>query len=114
MELKNSLVYVKDLLENDIRIDDIDNLSSTTKKHIKIVVQALKKLQEQCKELIREKQELTSALLNSIPKDKIKDKIEELDVPENAEALEDIMNKQDYTITELIQLVLRDLLEEED
>ena len=51
-------------------------------------------------------------LQNSIPKKKIEDKIEELDVIENAEALEAIMNRQNYTITELIQFVLRDLLED--
>lgn len=55
---------------------------------------------------------LLEALDNSIPKEKIKDKIEELDVIENAEALEDIMNRQNYTITELIQFVLQELLEE--
>ena len=38
-----------------------------------------KKLQDKAKELIFEKQELTSALLDSTPNDKIEAKIEELD-----------------------------------
>lgn len=38
-----------------------------------------KKLQDKAKELIFEKQELTSALLDSTPNDKIKAKIEELE-----------------------------------
>ena len=37
-----------------------------------------KKLQDKCKELIFEKQELTSALLDSTPNDKIKSKIDYL------------------------------------
>ncbi len=44
-------------------------------KAIKIVLQVLEKLQKHCKEMIKEKQELTSALLDSIPKKKIEDKI---------------------------------------
>ena len=39
----------------------------------------IKKLQDKCKELIFEKQELTSALLDSTPNDKIKVTIEELE-----------------------------------
>ena len=52
------------------------------------------------------------ALENSIPKKKIEDKIEELNVVENAEALTDILYRQNYTITELVQFVLQELLEE--
>ena len=37
------------------------------------------KLKRHCKETIKDKQELTTALLNSIPVQKVKDKIEELD-----------------------------------
>ena len=46
---------------------------------IETVLQALEKLQKHCKEMIKEKQELTSALLDSIPKEKIEDKIEYLE-----------------------------------
>ena len=63
----------------------------------------IKKQQEHIEELIR----------NSIPKRNIENKIEELNIVENAEALEDIMNRQNYTITELVQFVLQELLEED-
>ena len=45
---------------------------------IETVLQTLEKLQKHCKEMTKEKQELSSALLDSIPKKKIEDKIEEL------------------------------------
>ena len=43
--------------------------------------------------------------------EKIKDKIEELNDESHAEELEDIMNRKNYTITELVQYVLQELLE---
>ena len=49
------------------------------KKEIEELKDKNKKLQDKAKELIFEKQELTSALLDSTPNDKIKAKIEELD-----------------------------------
>ena len=45
---------------------------------IRTVLQALEKLQNHCKEMIKEKQELTSALLDNIPKKKIEDKLKQL------------------------------------
>lgn len=47
-----------------------------------------------------------------IPKEKVKDKIEELKKVSNAEELEDIMNRKNYTIAELVQYVLQELIEE--
>ena len=49
---------------------------------------------------------------NYIPIQKIKDKIEELNNISNAEKLEDIMIGGNYTITELVQYVLQELIEE--
>lgn len=48
---------------------------------------------------------------NYILKEKVKDKIEELKNISNAEELEDIMNRKNYTISELVQYVLQELLE---
>ena len=48
-----------------------------------------------------------------IKKQKVKEKIEELNNVNNAEALEDLMNTKNYTITQLVQYVLQELLEEE-
>ena len=45
---------------------------------------------------------------------KIKDKIEELKNVSYAEELEDIMNRENYSITELVQYVLKELLDGKD
>ena len=57
-------------------------------------------------------QELVNKLY--IPIQKIKDKIEKLNSESYAEKLEDIMNRKNYTITELVQYVLRELIEGEN
>ena len=49
--------------------------------------------------------------LNFISKSKIEDKIKKLNDVSNAEELEDIMNRKNYTIVELVQYVLQELLE---
>lgn len=49
----------------------------------------------------------------TVPKSKIKDKIEELNNVNNAEALEDLMNTKNYTIIQLVQYVLQELLGKE-
>jgi hypothetical protein len=51
---------------------------------------------------------------DSIPKQVIQYKIEELNNVSNAEELEDIMDGKNYTITELVQYVLQELLESEE
>lgn len=51
---------------------------------------------------------------NYILKQKVKDKIEELKNISNTEELEDIMNRKNYTISELVQYVLQELLESEE
>ena len=55
------------------------NLIEKQSKEIEELKDKNKKLQDKAKELIFEKQELTSTLLDSTPNDKIKAKIEELD-----------------------------------
>ena len=49
--------------------------------------------------------------LNFISKSKTEDKIKKLNDVSNAEELEDIMNRKNYTIVELVQYVLQELLE---
>ena len=46
-----------------------------------------------------------------IPKSRIEDEIEKLNNQSNAEELENIMNRKNYTITELVQYILQNLLE---
>lgn len=55
----------------------------------------------------------TNMAKDFVPIQKIKDKIEELNNVSNAEELEDIMDRKNYTITELVQYVLQYLLESE-
>lgn len=64
-----------------------------------------KKLQDKAKELIFEKQELTSALLDSTPKDKIKAKIEEVDKDENASIPDFIEYAKEYATQKLQSLL---------
>ncbi len=52
--------------------------------------------------------------LNFILKSKIEDKIEKLNSESYAEKLEDMMNTKNYTITELVQYVLQELLDGSD
>ena len=94
---------------------------SAYKLNRKNIIQLLnlnKKLQrenEELKERIREHTLLISPYYvkeNYIPIQKVKGKIEELNDATNAEKLEDIMNRKNYTITELVQYILQELLAE--
>ena len=65
-----------DVAQIDLRI--FLNIIEKQSKEIEELKDKNKKLQDKAKELIFEKQELTSALLDSTPNDKIKAKIEEV------------------------------------
>ena len=69
----------------------------------------IEKLKEKCKELIFEKQGLTSALLDSTPNDKIKEKIEEYEKNRDKARITSI----EYDIYVCIIEVLQSLLEKE-
>ena len=81
-------------------------------------------LEQQNKELRKENEELNYKLHSKkialeiynryIPKSKIKAKIEQLNSESYAEKLEDMMNTKNYTITELVQYVLQELLDGSD
>lgn len=94
-----------------------DNLEDNTE----IVLNLIEKLQKENEEL--KNQEATARKINellvqrysnSIPVEKVKDKIEELNNISNAEKLEDTMIGENYTITELVQYVLQKLIEERE
>lgn len=75
----------------------------------------IEKLQKENEELKADNYELNNRitdLLENIPVQKVKDKIEKLNDESHAEELEDIINRKNYTITELVQYVLQELLEE--
>lgn len=75
-------------------------------------------------ELLKENEELkikefqlhlaTEEMKSMIYKQKVKDKIEELNNVPSAEKYEDIMNEKNYTIIELVQYVLQELIEREE
>lgn len=74
--------FEKNHILPDIANEDLGtllNLIEKQSKEIEELKDKNKKLQDKAKELIFEKQELTSALLDSTPKDKIKAKIEEVE-----------------------------------
>ena len=83
------LTEIKELVEEDLKYKDYEvaaTLDQIDLESLVIVLNLIEKqskeieeLKDKCKELIFEKQELTSALLDSTPDDKIKAKIEELD-----------------------------------
>ena len=75
----------------------------------------VKKLREENEELKADNYEANNIikdLLDNIPVQKVKDKIEKLNNISNAEKLEDTMIGGNYTITELVQYVLQELIEE--
>lgn len=101
-----NLSSYKDIKINQLNaIDTILNLIEKQSKEIE-------ELKDKCKELIFEKQELTSALLDSTPDDKIKAKIEELNNPES-ELFKSLFNINEPTWSVTIQRVLQSLLEKE-
>lgn len=62
-------------------------------------------------EIVTDEVKQTQTKCETISVSLIKDKIEELKNVSYAEELEDIMNRENYTITELVQYVLQELLE---
>ena len=77
-KIKDELYPIIDF-EEEKAIGIILNLIEKQSKEIEELKNKNKKLQDKAKELIFEKQELTSALLDSTPNDKIKAKIEEVE-----------------------------------
>ena len=86
-------------------IDVVLNLIEKQQKEIEELKEKNKKLQDRSKELIFEKQELTSALLDSTPNDKINAKIEEVDKDENASIPDIIEYAKEYATQKLQELL---------
>ena len=102
-------LYLKDF--NNEKITNEDRLSYI---ECALMSNLIEKLQKENEELKADNYELNNRitdLLENIPVQKVKDKIEELKNISNAEELEDIMNRKNYTISELVQYVLQELLE---
>ena len=103
------------LFEEDINV----KCGKETIRQITIILNLIEKLQKENEELEEINNELEAEKneairrynFETIPKQKVKDKIEELKNISNAEELEDIMNRKNHTISELVQYVLQELLE---
>ena len=76
IERAEFLIKIDTYLEKEM-LTNLLNLIEKQSKEIEELKDKNKKLKDKAKELIFEKQELTSALLDSTPNDKIKAKIEE-------------------------------------
>ena len=121
--------YVELVLEKDYC--NCNELNTILGKHCdgsKNVAYAMQHILSDYKRVLKEKNRLEEQVeydkthiytpqtieLNFISKSKIEDKIEKLNSESYAEKLEDMMNTKNYTITELVQYVLQELLDGSD
>ena len=102
LEKDASVHYVEDLLQEAYKVILSD---------YKRVLKENNRLEEQVKYDKTHIYTSQTIELNFISKSKIEDKIKKLNDVSNAEELEDIMNRKNYTIVELVQYVLQELLE---
>ena len=112
--IKNVMNNFEDeLCENmQMKTDEVNKAIEHILSDYKRVLKENEELEEINNELEAEKNEAIRRYnFETIPKQKVKDKIEELKNISNAEELEDIMNRKNYTISELVQYVLQELLE---
>lgn len=123
------IILLKDFTEGNLKRDKLENYKGSYKMgyfYCKDIQQAIEHIISDYKRVLKENEELeeinneleaekNEAIrrynFETIPKQKVKDKIEELKNISNAEELEDIMNRKNYTISELVQYVLQELLE---
>lgn len=94
---------------------DMSGVSASQMQTILNLIAKLQKENEEFKRLhIQDNKHLDFIMQHSIPVQKVKDKIEKLNDESHAEELEDIMIGENYTITELVQYVLQELIEERE
>ena len=114
-EEKKAVEFVKNLITWD------EDLCPNKKEceQFETILNLMEKLQKENEEL--KNQEATARKINellvqrysnSISVQTVKDKIEKLNDESHAEELEDIMNRKNYTITELVQYVLQEIIKE--
>lgn len=95
-------------------IENILNELDRLKKENEKLKEQVNMFDEAYSGAIKESKKWFDIAHDSIPKQVIQYKIEELNDVSNAEELEDIMDRKNYTITELVQYVLQELLESEE
>lgn len=126
-EEKKAVEFIRDLITWDVRQYLCPNKEEC--KNLEIILNLIEKRQKEIEKLKRykkayengeytwkQKYEETFDYVkeNYIPVEKVKDKIKKLNYVSNAEELEDTMDGRNYTITELVQYVLQELLESEE
>lgn len=107
---------LEEMKENCLKGKNYDDKARYLKAQaIENILNELDRLKKENEELKENYKVLENAYItDSIPKSVIQYKIEELNDVSNAEELEDIMDGKNYTITELVQYVLQELLESEE
>lgn len=117
-EEKETVEELRKQLRLAINIDDVaTTIRNDDAETILNLIEKLQKEKEELEEINNELEaEKNEAIrrynFETIPIKKIKDKIEELKNISNTEELEDIMNRKNYTISELVQYILQELLAE--
>ena len=128
-EEERKTVEILNTFEFRSKTRNYKEISLEDSKSVKIVLNLLEKLQKENEELKSNNEKYTihltdkqyNAVIENAQNDinqkwiqKVKYKIEKLNSESYAEKLEDIMNRKNYTITELVQYVLRELIEGEN
>lgn len=112
----------KKAIEDMNRFANGIDMSCVTARQMQIILNLVEKLQKENKELRESNKKLYEigqemckqdkyTRENYISVQKVKNKIKKLNDVSNAEELEDIMIGKNYTITELVQYVLQELIE---
>lgn len=117
--IEEDIVLLKEMQQNCLTKKEYKDSKANKKakaiEHILLDYKRVLKENEKLKKFhIQDNKHLDFIMKNSIPVQKVKAKIEELNDVSNAEELEDTMDGKNYTITELVQYVLQELLESEE
>lgn len=105
-DIKDIEKYIIFARESENFRDDVDwNWNKDLANKIEHILSDYKRVLEMNEVLLKENNDYIS-------KQTIKDKIKKLNDESHAEELEDIMIGDNYTITELVQYVLQELIEE--
>lgn len=112
--MEHWIEYEKNNKEKINRADELINIQETILSAYKRVLKEKNRLEEQVEYDKTHIYTPQTIELNFISKSKIEDKIEKLNSESYAEKLEDMMNTKNYTITELVQYVLQELLDGSD
>ena len=112
--MEHWIEYEKNNKEKINRADELINIQETILSDYKRVLKEKNRLEEQVEYDKTHIYTPQTIELNFISKSKIEDKIEKLNSESYAEKLEDMMNTKNYTITELVQYVLQELLDGSD